>query len=415
MNNIIKYASNKTECFRLNAAKLEETELQIKNNQICQCLNKTINFIAATVWVNGRMGVFTSNKPDKKLIDNAIKVAKANKKQEYFYGLPENKKPSRKKLYDDNLKKIDEDKLVEYAKRLINNSVEKNIKLSEGGVSLTKEYRRAINSNGFDSEEESYSMSLYGATVAKNNGKDASYWDSIEMSRAVDVEKFANNLRMKTKDSLNAVLLKKKYDVVAFMPAVFATLLSRGLLENFNGKNAEKKKSIFSGKIGTRVFGDSITIEDNAQLANGINSTAFDDEGTLSKNTKLIDKGMLCGFVYDYNTALHNGQKSTGNSFQNAIDFTNVLIKGHPCEMNKGLLADVVIGAHTSNPTTTEFSIKMELGYVFEKGEVKPVRDCMLYGKLSELLNNVEGFFGNEEQHEGIYTKKIAARGVKIN
>jgi PmbA protein len=53
---------------------------------------------------------------------------------------------------------------------------------------------------------------------------------------------------------------------------------------------------------------------DDALKIRGVASRPFDHEGTPSRNNKLIDKGVLTGFLYDTRTAAKAGEESTGSA-----------------------------------------------------------------------------------------------------
>jgi PmbA protein len=244
--------------------------------------------------------------------------------------------------------------------------------------------------------------------IARKGNKVSSFYNVKHDTKMFSVKGFGEKLNEKTRLFLNSKKLKEKPKIVAFRPTVFAQLLNYSLLPNFNGKNVEKHKSLFSGKFGEKIIDKNISIFDNGLI--GINSSLFDFEGSASKNTCLVNKGKLKGFVYDYNTAKNNNTESTGNAGNKNIEFSNVIIKAPKKDLSNALIIEQIMGAHTSNSLTTDFSVKVE--HALNNG--KPVKDFMISGKMIDVLSKVIGMDKDIEQRSSIITGTLASDKVNI-
>jgi len=82
----------------------------------------------------------------------------------------------------------------------------------------------------------------------------------------------------------------------------------------FNGLAFAEGRSPFSGKIGEKLFGDNLTITDDAyhEKMNGI---PFDFEGMPRQRVSLVENGVAKGVVHDSRSAKMLGVKSTGHAF----------------------------------------------------------------------------------------------------
>ncbi|MDD4169051.1 MAG: TldD/PmbA family protein [Desulfotomaculaceae bacterium] len=189
----------------------------------------------------------------------------------------------------------------------------------------------------------------------------------------------------------------------------------------------QKGRSLFAGKVGSNVASSKITIIDDGTLPNGIASTPFDGEGVATSRNVLIINGELQGFLYDTYTAARDNLQSTGNgvrsSFKGApeVGTTNFFIDNGATpfeqllkEIKSGLYITGVMGLHTANPISGDFSVGVS-GLWIENGTLtKPMQGMALGGNIINLLASVEAvgddlqFFGGK----GSPTLRIAEMTV---
>ncbi len=74
-----------------------------------------------------------------------------------------------------------------------------------------------------------------------------------------------------------------------------------------------KGTSAYTNRVGHKVASDLVTVIDNGTIPNDRGSINFDDEGTISSSTVLIDKGILRGYMHDRISAALFGVPPTGN------------------------------------------------------------------------------------------------------
>ncbi|MEK6541130.1 MAG: metalloprotease TldD [Pseudomonadota bacterium] len=90
--------------------------------------------------------------------------------------------------------------------------------------------------------------------------------------------------------------------------------VGHGLEGDFNRKGT----SAFSGRVGARVAAEGVTVVDDGTLLNPVGggrrgSLSFDDEGTPTSETILIEDGILRGYMQDRLNARLMGVAATGN------------------------------------------------------------------------------------------------------
>lgn len=175
----------------------------------------------------------------------------------------------------------------------------------------------------------------------------------------------------------------------------------------------QKGRSLFAGKIGSNAASSMVTVIDDGALAGGIGSAPFDGEGVPTSRTVLIDKGILAQYLYNTYTAAKDGVSSTGNGVRGSfkgtpeVGVTNFFIEAGqtPVEdlirgVANGLYVTEVMGMHTANPISGDFSVGVS-GLLIENGEItRPVRGMAMGGNITELLNSID-MVGNDLQFFG--------------
>lgn len=114
-------------------------------------------------------------------------------------------------------------------------------------------------------------------------------------------------------------------------------------------------------------------------------------------------EGKLMGFLHSAYTAKKSGAKSTGNAgrggfrSQPSVVNTNLYIeKGTASRdsvissVSSGLLVQEVLGMHTANPISGDFSVGVS-GQWIEAGKVSyPVREAAISGNVLSIFSEVE-------------------------
>ena len=102
------------------------------------------------------------------------------------------------------------------------------------------------------------------------------------------------------------------------------------------------------------------------------------------------------GFLYDSYTAGKDGVQSTGNAVRAgysdvpSVGIRNLIISSPDAHdllaETKGYKVDGLIGAHTANPISGDFSVEARNCFFVAPGEAaKPIRSLMLAGNVFEI------------------------------
>jgi TldD protein len=192
------------------------------------------------------------------------------------------------------------------------------------------------------------------------------------------------------------------------MPVVISsnaggTMIHEAIGHGLEADLARQKLSVFSDKIGAPVASPLITVIDDSTLPGQRGSFSFDDEGTPSQRTVLVDKGILRSYLYDRLSSMRDGLHSTGNGRRESYRhrpiprMTNTFIAAGdmPPEavlrsLEKGLLVEKMGGGQV-NTVTGDFVFDVQEGYLIEKGmKGDPVRGATLTGNGPGVLESID-------------------------
>ena len=201
-----------------------------------------------------------------------------------------------------------------------------------------------------------------------------------------------------------------EYDIV-LSPMAFADLLSGIFVPALSGRNVLQGRSKLAGKIGEAVASPGLSLFDDPHRSNAAGSTWFDAEGTPTQRIDFIKDGVLSGFAYDLKTAYRAGVQSTGSAVRGgfaglpAIGHHNLIVDGKRDAVfdEPAIYVHSVVGAHTANPLSGDFSVEMSNPFQVRDGELaEPVRGAMLTGNFFDLIHNVAAL-GKESRAVGSY------------
>ena len=180
--------------------------------------------------------------------------------------------------------------------------------------------------------------------------------------------------------------------------------VGHGLEGDFNRKGT----SAFSGRIGEKVASELCTVVDDGTIADRRGSLSVDDEGNLSQNTMLIEKGILKGYMQDEHNARLMNMGVTGNGRRESFAhlpmprMTNTYMHGGEHEpdeiiksVKKGLYA-VNFGGGQVDITSGKFVFSSSEAYLIEDGKItQPVKGATLIGNGPEAMQTIS-MVGND-------------------
>lgn len=379
---------------------------------------KNSSSLTVRVFLDGSIGLATVDTLNKykDCVETAIKIAKLNKKDEKFKSFAKPSKEYHKVKMD--TKKLD-DFQREDIQKFIKEILKQEMEITEANYLKGSVKRTIINSEGVEKEDTTAFNSLSAEFKDWDNslGFGTSDLTPINIKEVHEWVERVKNLKGKKK-------VKSFKGNILFSEEAIGDLISNPLTFNLSGENVYYKKSKLN-ELDKEYFSKKLTIKDEPLDANRLSTRSFDSEGTACKNISLIENGKLKNQLFDsyYGNLLnHEG----GNAFRTinsspVIGLSNLTIepgtkKDLIKEIDKGIYVRALMGVHTMDPVTSNFSLAVYEGFYVEKGEIKyPVKDCMVAGNLFELLNNITEISKDQKNTgDGWLLPKILCKGISV-
>ncbi len=213
-------------------------------------------------------------------------------------------------------------------------------------------------------------------------------------------------------DSLYEKLMQKREGVYAdagMKQVVLGGMMSGMLAHEAVGHTVEADLvlggSVAAHNLGKRVGSDLVNLTDFAHTAFGKRAPLpvfVDDEGVPAEDVKLIENGILVGYMNNRETALRFGQKACGNARAWAFsDEPLIRMRNTAVLPGKDKLEDLIASVEDgyylidSNngqaDTTGEFMFGVTLGYEIKHGKLgKALLDTTISGVAFEMLKTVD-------------------------
>ncbi len=392
----------KWEIYLLSTKKLKSSS---KNFQIENLINSEDTGIGIRVYREGHTGFSYTTNVNKdnieRAVEKAIEISRISSPEEFIPFKKLEKIEQTLEEYDSyTAEKIKaEEKInlpieIEYSLRKKDSRI-KNIR--DCSFSETIFQYKIINSEGLDISEKGTIYTVSISPVAEENGNFQIVWGFTQSRYLKDLD-LDGTIEETVKNAINLLNAKpiqttKMY--INFPPYAFSQLLEvfypafsgEFLIKNKNKLNIEDKAGV-----------ETLNIIDDGKLLGGIMTRSYDDEGVPTKKTYIIKSGIMKNFLHNLYTASQVKAESTGNGFRNSykdlpsIKPSNLFVdKGNKKINYPDRYFHVVemLGLHTSNPVTGDFSVGVS-GFIVENGEiVQPVNSVTLSGNFFELLKSI--------------------------
>jgi PmbA protein len=277
--------------------------------------------------------------------------------------------------------------------------------VTSGGASISVDHITLANSNGLWCER---SRSLVSASIETIREQSTGSEFGTSCTNDIDPEEIGERAAFLASESVQGKEIPTgDYDII-LSPVASAQLIGTVLLPSLSGRNVHAGRSFLSGSIGKEIIDPGISITDEPLLESGLNSTGWDAEGTMTRPLPFIRNGVLESFAYDLKTAYRYEKESTGSAVRSgpggspAIGSHNIVIDGPHTEVlsERGVFIQDVVGAHTANPFSGDFSVELSNPFMVEGGNYEfPVRKAMLSGNVFTMLGDVAGL--------GIDTRRV--------
>lgn len=340
-------------------------------------------------------------------------------------------------LWDDEIVHRSGDALVADARELIVTAKEvyPGINVAGGSVGVGAEVCAIANTQGLESVYRKTETGI-GLYVVAHDGDEVSTAHNSHEATTMDAlvrdpASIARVAAQRAKDLLAAEPMEENGKTnVVFAPQAISAILEFMVLPAFLGERVARGESVYTGREDEEVADKRLMLTDDPTRPGGLGSAPTCDEGLPSRQTPLLADGRLGPFLHDISSAyrfadgresltasgLRTGGLSDGQSYQDPPTATPRQIVLETTdekplealleEVGTGLLVLDVLGAHTGNRTSGDFSVTSTQLWRINNGERgRPVSGAMLAGNLPSLLHGaLIGTSREREQVSGHFT-----------
>jgi PmbA protein len=175
----------------------------------------------------------------------------------------------------------------------------------------------------------------------------------------------------------------------------------RSIFSALDGENELRGTTFLKGKLGAPVASEAVSFIDDGRMPRKLGSRPFDGEGTATRTTPGIERGVLKAYFYDSRSARKARSASTGNATRGygsipsvgANNFYLASGEASPEEViagiDNGLLVTRLLGFGV-NITTGDYSRGAE-GLWIRNGKVEgPVSGVTIAGNMPDMLCGID-------------------------
>ncbi len=267
------------------------------------------------------------------------------------------------------------------------------------------------NSHGFVGCERSSQHSIGCALIAgQGEAMQRDGWYSIALAEG-DLQSPAAIGRMAAQRAVSR--LGPRALATGEYPVLFSAEIARSLIGHLlgavSGGALYRRASFLVDSVGTQLFPDWFSILERPFLARGLRSSAFDAEGVATRESALVEGGVLQRYVLGSYSARKLGLQTTANAggvhnleiAGNAGDF-EAMLRG----MGRGLLVTELMGQGV-NTITGDYS-RGAAGFWIEGGEIAyPVDGITIAGNLKTMFRGIEAVGSDVDPRSHIHTGSI--------
>ena len=392
---------------------VRNTGISTINGDVRQLVRKRVGGVCLRAWINGRWGYGNCTSFDKESVIRAANDAVKNARGDGSEFLKLEPVVVRKhlkadvRIHPDNVDLSDKIEAVR--------TIDKAQKIDDRIINTTAAYAEEIkdnclvNSVGSDLSWQEVRTICRAHSIASDGDNMEQYYDGPDGSRGfetvkdLDLEKLGRETAKEAVRSLRAVRCPSGNLTVISDPMVTGLLAHEAMGHASEGDEITKRRSFLTDAVGKEVASNIISMYDNGTVPGAHGSVPFDDEGTPSSSTKIIDHGVYTGYMHSLETAAKLGLAPTGNGRaenfgkRTWVRMTNTYFGPGEWDRDEliadtkdGILTDKMING-MEDPVGGCFEAKALRGYIVKNGEITDVvKSFTLTGKSLDILKTVD-------------------------
>lgn len=369
----------------------------------------------------GRIGTSATSNPERweECLDAAISSARLATPQEWK-GLPGPCKLDPAPLNFDPSVVPDPETARGLLQGLIEGAEAYPVEITSGTAEVLRSTAVLANSNGIRYLEQESIVSVGIETII---GQSTGYEFDTSCRMDIDPRKVGEKAAYLAYASQEGKDIKSdKYDVV-LSPVALSQILGSVFVPALSGKNVHAGRSRLAGLLSQEVMDPSLSLIDDPLHPKGISRCRWDGEGTPARRIGFVEGGILSEFAYDLKTAYRYERESTGSAVRGghggspSIGVHVLSLEGPRCNVVEDEVVHVhdVVGAHTANPLSGDFSVELSNAFFMREGNVEfPVRKAMLSGNVFEMLKEIGGLSREERVVGSMVLPEIRLKNLAL-
>jgi len=290
-----------------------------------------------------------------------------------------------------------EKQVSEFAREAIDAAHAAGARRSAGSLEASLVSTHILSSNGTEGHDTASNILLNIRSFTERNasGHGLSCSSSLKGFKPAEAGRKAGE---HAKRMLNSKQPDEGTYQVLMSPTVAANLIS--LIGGFaSAFSVDSGTSYLVEKMGKRVASEGFSLTDHGRTEGGLGGRTFDDEGTPTQSTRIIEGGVLTNYLHNLTTAKRFKTKSTGNAGWIEPDAWNLEVGAGDSdyaemvkEMKRGVILTSNWYTRFTNYRTGEFSTVPRDGtYLVESGRVtKPLSGLRMSDSLERIFSSVQ-------------------------
>ena len=315
-----------------------------------------------------------------------------------------------------------------------------------GGIGAGAGAQVILNSNGIESGgiHTSHGFGIQ-VGIDEDDHLTSSYEGSSSRNRLDDIDQVLERAVYWAQITRNTIDSGKVSDCPVLMTSQgFSPLFSMVVPTALMGERIAQGESFWSKSMGEKVIADHLSIIDDRIMEGGMSSSSRDSEGVLTRRQTLVENGRLQSSLWSTRDAcrmMAEGKvehaQTTGSATRGGyqsppgVGCGNLLLKSSQKsysrdslieQMDEGYIVHSVMGAHTANPTSGDFSVTTSMILRVEEGEiVGSLKQAGLSGNIGKAMAD-DLMLGDEVRCKGSYSSGsmylpdvLLKQGLRVN
>ena len=389
----------------------------ILNGELDKVSHSADRSIYLYLYVDGRYGTFSTNRLEKKELEDFISQAVVMVRmlgEDQLRRLPDADRTAKDAitglelgLCDATYESYSSEERLERAKSMSRFKAyaptpEYTVLSEECEYAESSDDTLLIDSQGFEGRHRETSFNCFSEiTIQDKEGtRYSGYWWEASPSRAsLEIENCSAKALSRAAGQIGPQNRRSgRYKMV--VDSTVASRLVSPILNALNASAIQQKMSFLEGSSGQKMFSEGLTICDLARTSGKAGSRMYDTEGVATADRTIIDNGTVREYFVSTYMAGKTGFAPTIEDISRPCLMP--FVRG--CELAeskkdvslKDILAICGNGIYVTgfnggncNPVTGDFSFGIE-GFAFSKGKIThPVKEMLITGNIMTLWNSL--------------------------